>query len=51
MAESVTGCVTLSSCNARATGMWIMLNRRRRVFLPSSVGTVVVGEVITVTGW
>lgn len=51
MAESVTGCVTLSSCNARATGMWIMLNRRRRVFLPSSVGTVAVGEVITVTGW
>lgn len=51
MAESVTGCVTLSSCNARATGMWIMLNRRRRVFLPSSVGTVAVGDVITVTGW
>ena len=51
MAESVTGCVTLSSCNALARGMWIMLNRRRRVFLPSSVGTVLVGDVITVTGW
>ena len=51
MAESITGCVTLSSCNTRATGMWIMLNRRRRVFLPSSGGTVVVGEGLTVTGW
>lgn len=51
MSESITGCVTLSSCNARATGMWIMLNRRRRVFVPSSVGTVAVGDAMTVTGW
>lgn len=52
MVESVTGCVTLSSWNARATGiMWIMLNRRRRAFLPSSVGTVQVGDVVMVTGW
>jgi hypothetical protein len=41
----------LSSCNARAMGMWIMLNRRRRAFFPSSVGTVQVGDVVTVTGW
>jgi|CXWL01.1.fsa_nt_gi hypothetical protein len=51
MSESITGCVTLSARNARATGMWIMLNRRRRAFLPSSVGTVQVGDVVTVTGW
>ncbi|MDP1770452.1 MAG: hypothetical protein Q8L74_16835 [Nitrospirota bacterium] len=50
MSDSITGCVTLSSCNARAMGTWVMLNRRRRVFEPSSVGAVSVGDVMTVTG-
>ena len=51
MGESISGCVTMSSHNARLTGRWIMINRRRRIFLPFSVGTVSVGDAVTIMGW
>ena len=51
MGESISGCVTMSFHNARLTGRWIMINRRRRIFLPFGVGTVSVGDVVTITGW
>lgn len=51
MAETVTGCVTMVSQGARSTGVWLLLNRRTRVYLPQSVGLVTVGDCVTVSGW
>jgi hypothetical protein len=51
VAEMVTGCVTMVWHGSRSTGVWALLNRRTRVYLPQSVAVVAVGDCVTVSGW
>jgi hypothetical protein len=51
VAETVMGCVTMVSHGSRSTGVWVLVNRRTRVYLPQSVAVVAVGDCVTVSGW
>jgi hypothetical protein len=51
VAETVMGCVTMVSHGTRSTGVWVLVNRRTRVYLPQAVAVVAVGDCVTVSGW
>lgn len=48
--ETLSGLVTMTTATVRATGVWLLINRRRRAFVPRTTPLVKVGDWVEVRG-